>query len=218
MLVPFQVVRTQSKSTALYRILRVKRAVCRRCDYPQSVCICDLLCELVSSQRIVILQHPSEARHAKNSAKLIKLCIPESEIWLGESAEDFTELQRSIKTRGGKVAVVYPNEDSVALESLCREQRTSIDTLILIDATWRKAYKVWQLNPWLKQYSSWHFATPPTSQYDIRKTSIAGGLSTLEALAHVLTLTQEIDTSELVTTFGEMQNRVFARHTSKLIT
>ncbi|ABG42791.1 DTW domain containing protein [Paraglaciecola sp. T6c] len=193
----------------------MKRAICRRCDYPLSVCICDLLCEVISSQRIIILQHPSEAQHAKNSAKLVKLCIPESEIWLGESAEDFSHLQRGIKTRGGKVAVVYPNDDSVALESLTKKQRTSIDTLILIDATWRKAYKIWQLNPWLKQYSSWHFAKPPASQYVIRKTSIEGGLSTLEALAHALTLTQEIDTSELVTTFDEMQNRVFARHTSK---
>ncbi|MEI8650011.1 DTW domain-containing protein [Paraglaciecola sp. Hal342] len=52
----------------------MKRVICHHCDYPQSVCICDLLCTVCSEQKVIILQHLSEVNHAKNSAKLIQLC------------------------------------------------------------------------------------------------------------------------------------------------
>lgn len=192
----------------------MKRTMCLNCHYPQSVCICDALCTVTSAQKVIILQHPSEVKHAKSSVKLIRLCVPNSEIWIGETPGDFAQLIINLKTQRNQVCVIYPNQNSVPLESINEKQNSNITSIILLDATWRKAYKIWQLNPWLQHLPSWHFAIPPQSEYKIRKTSVSSGLSTLEALAHTLYITQGLDKAPLLTTFTRMQQRVFAQHLS----
>lgn len=189
----------------------MNRVICHHCDYPQSVCICDLLCSVHSAQKIIILQHPSEVNHAKNSAKLIQLCVPNSEIWVGENPEDFSRLISWISAQQESACLVYPNDNSKPLETTISRERCAPPALILLDATWRKAYKLWMNNPWLHTLPAWHFIHPPKSLYRIRKTSVTGGLSTLEALAYTLHFTQGIDTTPLLSTFTQMQERVFAR-------
>jgi DTW domain-containing protein YfiP len=189
----------------------MKRIKCHHCEYPQSVCICDLLCTVCSTQKIIILQHPSEAKHAKNSAKLIHLCVPNSEIWVGETPEDFSPLIDWVNSQKESACLVYPSENSKPLEKKTNQERNAPPAFILLDATWRKAYKLWKMNPWLHSLPAWHFDQPPASLYKIRKTSVTAGLSTLEALAYTLQLTQNIDNSPMLRTFIQMQERVFAR-------
>ncbi|WP_158772055.1 tRNA-uridine aminocarboxypropyltransferase [Paraglaciecola sp. L1A13] len=192
----------------------MSRVICTHCDYPQSVCMCNLLCTVTSTQEVIILQHPSEVNHAKSSVKLIRLCVPNSQIWVGETAHDFCQLIDDLKEQKRKACVVYPSQNSIPLESIDNRERRNVDTLILLDATWRKAYKMWQLNPWLHDLPAWNFAEPPKGKYQIRNTTVESGLSTLEALAQTLYLTQGIDKTPLLETFMGMQARVFARHLS----
>ncbi|WP_166422481.1 tRNA-uridine aminocarboxypropyltransferase [Paraglaciecola sp. 20A4] len=190
----------------------MRRVLCTHCGYPQSVCVCSLLCTVNSTQKIIILQHPTEAHHAKSSVRLIRLCVPNCQIWVGEKALDFSQLTHNLKEQKREAYVIYPSQNSIPLESIDKGERRKIDTLILLDATWRKAYRMWQLNPWLHDLSACHFAQPPQGKYHIRNTTVGSGLSTLEALAQTLYLTQGIDTGPLLETFLGMQARVFARH------
>ena len=187
------------------------RPICPTCQYPLRVCVCELTCDLSLPTRIVVLQHPSETGHAKNSVKILRLVAPDTQVIIGERPEDFAELKRQVESQ--KVAVFYPSEkarDFCGGEVFTRDY----DMLIFIDASWRKAYKMWQENPWLWQCEAWQFSNPPAGQYDIRKTSVVNGLSTLEAVAYTIDRGYKVDTSELIESFKAIQKRIWLKPTS----
>jgi DTW domain-containing protein YfiP len=190
--------------------MTLKRSYCNICTYPLSVCICDAIVTIHCPIKIMVLQHPLESKHAKNSARLLPLCLDNVELYLGESAGDFLQIAKACHLAPQEFAVFYPSEYSTALEPhLSQFKQNMPSTLIFIDATWRKALKIWKLNPWLHSLNCWHFATPPSSRYQIRKASVDNSLSTLEAVAYALQQSQGIDCQPLHDIFSAMQGRVF---------
>lgn len=154
-----------------------------------------------------ILQHPSESKHAKNSARLVKLILPQTQILVGETEEQFARLKQRVIAQPQSFHVIYPSTQSQPMESnLKRFSPASAVTLIFVDATWRKALKMWHLNPWLSLCQQWHFAHPPDGRYQIRKTSVDGGLSTLEAIAYTLKSSFCHDDKALLDLFAAMQS------------
>lgn len=186
------------------------RNYCTICEYPQSVCICFAVEPAKCRQKIIILQHPAESKHAKNSARLLALCLDKVEIIIGELPDNFLEIAKACHSAPEEFAVFYPSDCSAPLEQhLSQFKRDMPGTLIFIDATWRKALKMWKLNPWLHTLNCWHFATPPSSRYQIRKASVENSLSTLEAVGYTLEQTQNTDCHPLYRIFFTMQQVVF---------
>jgi len=186
------------------------RPYCQHCQYPTATCICASIAPVSTGLKIDILQHPSEQNAAKNTARLARLCVSSLDIWPGESPEDFTEVRASIAQSKVQPIVLYPSELAQPLTALKR--RTPANTrVILLDGTWRKAYKIWQLNPWL-----WDFThvklSQQTGRYRIRKAPGAGQLSTLEALTYCIqALDPTINTTPLFDCFDAMQSHFIVR-------
>jgi DTW domain-containing protein YfiP len=188
----------------------VKRSYCSICAYPQSVCICHAVERLQCPLNIIVLQHPAESKHAKNSARLLPLCLDKVQICIGESPNDFWAVAKACHSAPEEFAVFYPSDCSNALEQHVSQFKQDMPgTFIFIDATWRKALKIWKLNPWLDNLNCWHFTTPPCSRYHIRKVAMKTGLSTLEAVAYALEQTKKIDCQPLLNVFYGMQKIVF---------
>lgn len=179
----------------------IKRHQCEQCNYPIKVCVCDDIKTFDVPLRLVILQHPSEVKHAKNTARLVPLCISQCEIHVGESEQDFVSIIPTLENP----YLIYPSEISTPIESM-DQSKQSPKTLVFIDATWKKAYKIFQLNSWLHSIPSLHFVEVPDNQYHIRKTALAHSLSTLEAIAYALQKTTSVDPSPLLTALDAMQN------------
>jgi DTW domain-containing protein YfiP len=77
--------------------------------------------------------------------------------------------------------------------------------IILLDGTWRKAYRMLQLNPWLLDLPSLHLSFEGQSQYTIRKSSRPDSLSTLEAAAYTLqALEPELNIAPILSLFNAM--------------
>ncbi len=77
--------------------------------------------------------------------------------------------------------------------------------VILIDGTWRKAYKIWQLSSNLHTLPSIHLPEGLKGQYLIRKAPSENSLSTVEAGYHMLSILEpERDFSPLLTAFEKM--------------
>ncbi|WP_025821835.1 tRNA-uridine aminocarboxypropyltransferase [Shewanella marina] len=170
------------------------RDYCDNCNYPQNACVCYAIQPFQHRTEVIVLQHPSEVKHQKNSVRLLKLVMPELAIWVGESATDFAEQLTSIQD-SKPTFVVYPTDDSCDINSVQTSQDCRI---IVIDGTWRKAYKMWQLNPWLQQYPVVHLAAESISQYTIRKAKRSDSLSTLEAVGlSIQALEKEINLTPL---------------------
>ena len=186
----------------------LKRQYCLTCQYPASTCICQTVEELHCPLDIVLLQHPQEAKNRKNSARLIPLCMPNARIVVGESARDFELLLAELRERKHECCVFYPSHQSQSFENeLTDFHKSDFKTWIFLDATWRKALKMWHLNPWLHSLPSWHFSSPPSSQYQIRSTKLKDALSTLEAVAYGLQTAQKLDVSALMVVFNAMQSK-----------
>ena len=62
-----------------------RRATCAACLRAQSACICHWVRPLSSRVDLLILQHPLEVRNAKNSARLLHLCVAGSRLEVGEA-------------------------------------------------------------------------------------------------------------------------------------
>ncbi|QSX40711.1 tRNA-uridine aminocarboxypropyltransferase [Shewanella cyperi] len=168
----------------------MSREYCPKCGYPLAVCLCAAISPMGCDVDIWVLQHPDEASHAKNTARLLPLVLPQTRILCGESKTDFVDVQAELTARAGPLYLVYPQDETsepdIAPCSAGAGQSGGRPLLLLIDATWRKALKMYHLNPWLHGLPRLSFQPQIGSDYRIRKAGRSDSLSTLEAVAHGL--------------------------------
>ncbi|GAA0792881.1 hypothetical protein GCM10009193_23710 [Shewanella aestuarii] len=137
------------------------------------------------------------------------MVIPEIKVVVGESQTDFSQLKAYLDTQSKPIYVVYPSDNSV---SVSQANPANNAIIILIDGTWRKAYKILQSNPWLLEYTALHLDVEHASNYIIRKAKRPDSLSTLEATALLLSaMDSAVDTTPLFAAFDAMvQHRLSA--------
>jgi DTW domain-containing protein YfiP len=138
---------------------------------------------------VLILQHPLEVHHAKNSARLLHLSLPGSRIMVGERFDD-TAL-RAAMPEPQYTVLLYPppalaGHQAPAPLDTARLKHPSQLRLVLLDATWRKSRKMLHLNPLLQGLPRLSLEDAPASRYIIRKAHRPGQLSSLEATCTAL--------------------------------
>lgn len=165
-----------------------RRATCAACLRAQGACICHWVRPLSSRVDLLILQHPLEVRNAKNSARLLHLCVAGSRIEVGE-AFDGAALHALLYADGRVPLLLYPEmpgeTPAPCLDSTLLAQPDRL-RLVVLDATWRKSRKMLHLNPGLQTLPRLALHDVPASAYRIRKAHAPHQLSTLEAAAVAL--------------------------------
>jgi DTW domain-containing protein len=167
-----------------------RRATCDTCSRPRSACICAAVAQVDSRVEVLVLMHPMEVAQAKNSGRLLHLCLPNSRLLVGESF-DPAALDGALFGGGRAPVLLYPASDS---ESAPGMPGSATDLggdagrlrLVALDATWRKSRKMLHLNPLLQQLPRLALADVPVSAYHIRKAHAPHQLSTMEAVARAL--------------------------------
>ncbi|MBX9818490.1 MAG: DTW domain-containing protein [Burkholderiaceae bacterium] len=167
----------------------MSRAVCAACLRPQATCICRFVTPTPSPCEVLILQHPLEEHHAKNSARLLQLSLPGSHLVVGEVLDD-AALQALMPDNKYTVLLYPPTAfgghaapaplDTAQLGKLQRLR------LVVLDATWRKSRKMLHQSPALQRLPRLALDEVPQSRYAIRKAHAPGQLSTLEATCAAL--------------------------------
>ena len=89
------------------------RPHCPRCSRPLDHCLCALIPLLPSATRVLILQHPSELKHALNTARLAALGLSNAELRVGEEFEDLSAL---LAQPGYRACLLFPGEDTQPLQ------------------------------------------------------------------------------------------------------
>lgn len=178
------------------------RALCERCNFSPSTCICNAITCVDNQTQVVVLQHPSEAKISKNTAQLLALSLTRCKIIIGENNQDFACLQ---KLPLSSTVLLYPNEDAIELDVVNDSENVRpITHLIVLDGTWNKAFKILQLTPLLQKFKTVSFRQIPTNRYTIRKAPRADSLSTLEAVAHSLSLIEALNPAPLYDLLDEL--------------
>lgn len=184
-----------------------QRTRCKRCLYPGVTCVCESISAVNCHTSIDILQHPSETKNAKNTARLAKLCIPHSKIWIGEGPKDFGDLRQQLSSEERPIAVIFPAPEAIDINEFSAAfNAEQYARLVFLDGTWKKAYKMWQLNSWLHNYRTLKISDEK-GQYHIRKAPREGCLSTIESICYCIeSLEPGADCSPLGNSFHKMQD------------
>ncbi|WP_100643582.1 tRNA-uridine aminocarboxypropyltransferase [Alteromonas facilis] len=179
------------------------RAYCSACHYPTATCVCSAVTQVHTSILVSILQDPSEQKHAKNTARLVPLIMPTTLIEVGIVADDFPSIRERI-SHGSNSVVLYPSAEAISL-SPTNSQQQSIDHLIVLDGSWRKARKLWMNNPWLHQLPAIAITPEHQTRYRIRQAPDNNSLSTIEAIAHALHDIENIDEKPFMQVLEQLQ-------------
>ncbi len=165
------------------------RPVCPHCQRPLAACICRFVTLTATACEVLILQHPLEEHHAKNSARLLHLSLPGSRLLVGEAWDD-AALQALMPDDKTTVLLYPPTayEGHAAPAVLDPARLGDVHTLrlVVLDATWRKSRKMLHLSPALQGLPRLALDDVPESRYAIRKAHAPGQLSTLEATCAAL--------------------------------
>jgi DTW domain-containing protein YfiP len=162
-----------------------RRPACAVCLRARSACICHWVTTVASRVELLILQHPLEVANAKNSARLLHLCVPGSRLAVGE-AFDAEALAALLGAQGRAPLLLYPATPGAPSIPVPRGMAPEALRLVVLDATWRKSRKMLHLNPILQTLPRLALTGMAPSAYRIRKAHAPDQLSTLEAAAHAL--------------------------------
>ena len=183
---------------------------CERCGKATKACICQWIQQLDAKTELWILQHPSEVKRAIGTARILTLSLANAKLWVGEDFSHNEEINQLLAEPDRQAWVVYPGEQALPISSLAgegTEQTTEPKrTLILLDGTWKKAYKMWQLSSNLQQLPTVALDNVEQGNYRIRKSPKSQGVSTVEAGYLALTALEGDDGrfNPLIDAFNQM--------------
>ncbi|WP_047046719.1 tRNA-uridine aminocarboxypropyltransferase [Vibrio mexicanus] len=191
---------------------------CLQCGKSLKACICRWIQPLESDVELIILQHSSEQHKPMGTAKILSLSLPNSALIVGENFSDNDVLNQLLADEDYRHYILYPSDASeLATQALLNPQSTNQGLagdkshgnkrvrIILLDGTWKKAYKMWQLSSNLQSLPCIHLPKGLKGNYRIRKAPSENSLSTVEAGFHILSILQpERSFSPLLAAFDQM--------------
>lgn len=163
------------KRTAIYHAALEGSRYCFGCALPKRTCMCAHVQPSMIEPSVLIFRHPNERKRTASTVSLIKQRFPNV---LVRDGEVFSRPRRD------HLVLLFPGGETLTTDT-SRGRREAEGTIVIIDATWRKAKKILQQNPWMKDLPRLSLAPETVSDYLIRKIPDANALSTVESFAAV---------------------------------
>lgn len=169
----------------------VKRATCPRCLRALRACICACVRPVVNQTEVLIVQHPQEAKHIKNSARLLHLCLSQSRLLCDENVD---AALKNLLSDDKQSVLLYPQTPNMpgAMISVDQIKSSANVRVVLIDASWRHSRQMLAQSPQLQALP--RLALPNSvianyqPRYQIRRAHQIHQLSSLEAAMLALQL------------------------------
>jgi hypothetical protein len=159
------------------------RVTCQRCRRPDPLCVCKDLPAIPSVSRVVLLQHPREAKVAICSARLTRLALERAELHRGVVFEEDPRVRALAETPGA--ALLFPGGGATPAQHVPAPP----SVLFVFDGTWFHAGKMLTVNPRLAALPRIAvFPSTPSGYGELRREPAPGHLSTAEAVALALGL------------------------------
>ena len=192
-----------------------------RCLRPQATCLCALARPTAHRTEVLVLQHPQEQRHAKNSVALLRLSLSRCEVVVGERFAPGA-LQALLQRPGWDTRLLYPDVSAAPAPSGTGTGKGTTAAapllLVVLDATWRKSLRMLLEHPALAALPRLSLDTPgPTRYRAIRAARRADQVSTLEATVQPLAMLEgpSFDPAPLLEAFGHFVAGVAAQQRPK---
>ena len=170
---------------------------CSKCGLPSITCICNDIKEVRTKSKFIILSSEREIYRNTNTANWLKLVNPEStEIIIWKRRELSKELLKYLNNEVYKGYLVFPiiNEEMES-RKVINNRRKHIPVFIIIDGTWKEAWKIIRKSDYLKNLPILPLEIKTTSKFTIRRGQEEGNLCTIEAAIELLKINKEISIS-----------------------
>ena len=175
----------------------IARPRCPQCTRPLAQCLCSLIPSLPSRTRVLVIQHPDEAKHALNTARFVALGMQNAQLIIAETIDN---IEQYLQLPGYRACVLFPGEQAQELSAYQAGQLPLL--LIVPDGTWRKARKILHCNPLLAALPRVTLPAGLTSRYRLRKAPMQESLATVEAVNYALNILEpEADFNALLRPF-----------------
>jgi len=158
------------------------RPTCLRCQRPLDFCLCLPGGPLPARTRVVILQHPREARLAICSAFMTRLALENAELHRGVRFGDHPRVRALAASPG--TALLFPGAGA---RSAGEAADPAPERLLVLDGTWLQAERMLRDNPFLAELPRLAVRPDRPSGYgDLRREPGPEHLPTIEAVALAL--------------------------------
>jgi DTW domain-containing protein YfiP len=164
----------------------MSRPTCQHCHRPAAVCFCHTVKKVNNHWPVYILQHPKESKHAIGTAIIAQRSLQHCRTLVIDNNIDELILNHLVEDQ--QPLLVYPAKDSIPLDDIAKAATLKHQPrpLIFIDSTWRKSKRILLESQQLQSLQKVSFSVSEPSRYQIRKTPNDNALSTVEAIATVL--------------------------------
>ena len=153
---------------------------CGRCFAQTRHCFCDQIPELETTVKITVIRHWKERLKPSNTARLADHAIPSLDLIDFGAPGSPPWSNPDLITPN--TALLFPDPDA--------PQAEAPDHIIVVDGSWAQARKMVNKIPGLKALPRFSIRPPATGIVRIRRSPEPGMVSTLEAIAAVLDITE----------------------------
>ena len=189
---------------------------CPRCRIHQALCFCEYLVPIETKNRISIIMHHREEHLTSNTATLAEKILPNAKIFMRGLLNEPFSIEKMSCCPDELTLFLYPHENALELNSdnfaLLNRQKIH---LIVPDGSWSQARKVYKREKEMEKITCVKLPPGLSSEYYLRKTHIAGGLSTFEAIARAVGIIENLTIeNQMMAIFRIMVERVIKSRTT----
>lgn len=175
------------------------RPTCFECFRPEALCYCAYVKKISTRTKIEILQHPREAFHPLNTARLVERSLTNSIVYRG----DLSALRKQVLSLppNPRRFILFPSPKA---RDVCELEELP-ESVMVLDGTWPMARSLLREIPELSRLPHVRLTPTAPSRYRIRRPPKFEALSTLESISLLLSgLEPELDLSPLALLFEKM--------------
>jgi len=184
---------------------------CRQCRLRKVACYCRHVPTILTPIQFVLVYHPKELGRLNNTGQLISRAITNTQkiVWQRKQHFEFDSEVKTLLVYPGDLASRYQGVEHVShpVEILpkisLKPALSSADEitirLILIDATWQEAQKIYCQSPELQNLSLLDLSAyegVDDTLYDLRRNQRGGGISTVQTAEACLRASGDIESAD----------------------
>ena len=160
---------------------RDENSHCPRCYQRREICICPILPTVTTRTEFLILRHIYEAERPSNTGRLVALAMPNSRIIScgGGTRIGLAPIDNELLRASG-TWLLWPDGTGTQPNM---SDLTPPDRVVVIDATWQLARRLYSSMPVLRALPRLVLPEPTHSRDRLREQHRSDGMSTLEAVA-----------------------------------
>lgn len=175
---------------------------CEACLLAPQACICGWQPSLATPVGICLVMHPLEPLKPTNTGRLIADCLPATHAFVWSRTETDPQLVQLLGDPQWQPYIVFPGEYAQPGQRVVRkltDQATGKrPLLVILDATWTQARKMFRKSPCLANLPVLSLRTEQLSRYRLRRSCREEHLCTVEVAAACLALAGDENDAQLL--------------------